>query len=58
MKSLTSPSWHIDAVNRNSQDARLAWDGEVPFIRQRAVPKAPKVEPKEPPGMDPTGELF
>jgi hypothetical protein len=34
MKSLTSPSWHFDAVNRKSVDARLARDGEVPFIRQ------------------------
>jgi hypothetical protein len=33
MKSLTSPSWHLVAVNRNPIGARLAWDGEVPFIR-------------------------
>ena len=33
MKCLTSPSWHAVAENRKSQDARLAGDGEVPFIR-------------------------
>lgn len=28
-----SPSWHSVAVNRNPHGARLAWDGEVAFIR-------------------------
>lgn len=31
-KSLTSSSWHFDAVNRKSHDTRLVWDGEVLFI--------------------------
>ena len=33
MKRFASPSWHLVAVNRNPHGARLAWDGEVPFIR-------------------------
>lgn len=33
MKRFASPSWHFVAVNRNPHRARLAWDGEVPFIR-------------------------
>ena len=33
MKSFTSPSWHLVVVNRKPYGARLAWDGEVPFIR-------------------------
>lgn len=32
MKSPTSPSWHPVADHRNPHGARLAWDGEVPFI--------------------------
>ena len=27
MKRPASPSWHRCAISRNSQDARLAWDG-------------------------------
>jgi hypothetical protein len=34
MKSVTSASWHFVAARRNPDGARLAWDGEVPFIRQ------------------------
>ena len=34
MKRFASPSWHVVAVNRNPDGARLAWDGEVPFIRE------------------------
>ena len=33
MKSSTFPSWHSVAVNRKPHGARLARDGEVPFIR-------------------------
>jgi len=36
MKSFASPSWHSVAVNRNPDGVRLAWDGEVPFIRYAA----------------------
>jgi hypothetical protein len=33
MKKFASPSWHCVAVNRKPDSVRLAWDGEVPFIR-------------------------
>jgi hypothetical protein len=36
MNRLASPSWHSVAVNRNPDGARLARDGEVPFIRSAA----------------------
>jgi hypothetical protein len=32
-KRFASPSWHLVALNRNPDGVRLAWDGEVPFIR-------------------------
>jgi hypothetical protein len=32
-KRFASPSWHSGAVNRNPDGTRLAWDGEVPYIR-------------------------
>jgi hypothetical protein len=37
MKSLTSASWHFVAARRNPIGARLAWDGEVLFIRETCV---------------------
>jgi hypothetical protein len=33
MKRSASPSWHCVADNRNPYGSRLAWDGEVPFVR-------------------------
>ena len=41
MKSFASPSWHCVAVNRKPDSVRLAWDGEVPFIRKHLEPNAP-----------------
>jgi hypothetical protein len=40
MKRFASPSWHSVAARRNPDGARLAWDGEVPFIRW-VYPKQP-----------------
>ena len=36
MKRFASPSWHFVAVYRNPEGSRLAWDGEVPYIRYTA----------------------
>ena len=33
MKNLTFPSLHAVDLKRNHYEARLTWDGEVPFIR-------------------------
>lgn len=37
MKKFASPSWYLVAVNRNPDGTRLAWDGEVSFIRYTAL---------------------
>jgi hypothetical protein len=39
MKRFASPSWHFVADNCNPCGSRLAWDGDVPFIRLASLKK-------------------